>query len=442
MRAFPLLIGKDLRTLWRSPMLLTILCLYPLLISGLVGLVAGYANSRPNVALVDLDNVPAVVKVGGHNFHIQNLLRRVRKDAHVVPMSESRAAEALRRGQVVGVITIPRGFVTELKSMRSSPTLQLETSHGGIAPRVSQQMQALVYSLNLKLQDAYVESATRYANMLQQGGSGDVLGHRIDIIGIRRAEHVLDSLPPGPEIERLRAFLVASDAALELSKGSMRSIATPIKLQVETKKKTWLLSADVQAYALALTVTFLAMALAAASLAAERDENVAARLARGLVRPSVLVAAKIALAAALSLASAMVITSAFGAVIEIGRVQGGEPWSRVPLVLVGVALASCAVGGMGALLGALARDGRSASLLALLVTLPIVLLGLVPREIAHAGGLVSDAFPFAHAVRLVGSALYDPSPWATVLPEGVWLAGLALVYGLLARLALPRLLSA
>ncbi len=184
------------------------------------------------------------------------------------------------------------------------------------------------------------------------------------------------------------------------------------------------------------------LALAAASLAAERDENVASRLARGLVRPWTLVGSKVTLAAVLSLAVSAVITIVFGAIIEIGRVQGGEPWSRVPLVLVGVALAGCAVGAMGTLLGALARDGRSASLLALLVALPVVLVGLVPREIASAGGLISDAFPFAHAVRLMGSALYDPSPWATVLPEGIWLVVLALAYGLLARLALPRLLSA
>jgi hypothetical protein len=441
MRPLLLLVGKDLRTLWRSPALLTILCLYPVLISALVGLVAGYANARPNVALVDLDRVPDVVKIGGHDYHFQNLLQRVRKDAHVVPMSQSQAADALRRGKVVGVITIPPGFVEQLKSMRSSPTLELETSHGGIAPRVAQQMQALVFALNQKLQEAYVEAATRYANMLQHGGSGDVLGHRIDIIGIARAQRLLGTLPQDATVEKLSAFLIASSAALDVSKSSMRSIATPIKLQVETKKKTWLLSADIQAYALALTVTFLAMALAAASLAAERDENVVSRLSRGLVRPHVLVASKVVLAATLSLAVSAVITLVFGAVIEIGRVQGGEPWARVPLVLAGVALAGCAVGAMGALLGALARDGRSASLLALLVALPIVLVGLVPREIAYAGGLVSDAFPFAHAVRLVGSALYDPSPWATVLPEALWLAALALVYGLLARLLLPRLLA-
>jgi hypothetical protein len=442
MSSLLLLVGKDLRTLWRSPALLTILCLYPVLISALVGLVAGYANARPNVALVDLDHVPDVVNVGGHGFHFQNLLQRVREDAHIVPMSEAQASSALRRGKVVGVITIPAGFVSQLRTMRSSPTLQLETSHGGIAPRVSQQVQALVFALNLKLQQAYVESATRYANMLQHGGAGNVLGHRLDIIGIGRAQRLLATLPADASVEQVRAFLTASDAALEVSKQSMGAIATPIKLQVETKKKTWLLSADIQAYALALTVTFLAMALAAASLAAERDENVVSRLARGLVRPRTLIAAKVAVAAALSLAVSVVITVVFGAIIEIGRVQGGEPWARVPLVLLGVALAGCAVGAMGALLGALARDGRSASLLALLIALPIVLVGLVPREIARAGGLVSDLFPFAHAVRLIGSALYDPSPWATVLPEGAWLLGLAVLYGLLARLALPRLLAA
>ncbi len=71
--------------------------------------------------------------------------------------------------------------------------------------------------------------------------------------------------------------------------------------------------------------------------------------------------------------------------------------------------------------------------------LPIVFLGLVPREIVPAAAWISDAFPFAHAARFFASALYDGSPWAIVGPEAAWLVGLAAVFGALARLSARRL---
>src|SRR5438034_5874241 len=46
---------KDLRILRRSPILLGLLVSYPVIIALLVGLVAGYANTKPRVGLVDED---------------------------------------------------------------------------------------------------------------------------------------------------------------------------------------------------------------------------------------------------------------------------------------------------------------------------------------------------------------------------------------------------
>jgi ABC-2 type transport system permease protein len=201
------------------------------------------------------------------------------------------------------------------------------------------------------------------------------------------------------------------------------------------------LSAQVQAYALAVTLTFLTLLLSAGALAAERDENVLGRLARSLVRLGELVAAKIALAAAVALALGLAIALAFGVAIEAGNVTGGEPWSRLPLLAAGLALAGASLGALGCLLGSLASEARTASLVALLVVLPIVFLGLVPRELVPAAGWLSDALPFSHAARLFASALYDASPWGTVAVEGAWLAALALVFGVLARLGLRRLVA-
>ena len=108
--------------------------------------------------------------------------------------------------------------------------------------------------------------------------------------------------------------------------------------------------------------------------------------------------------------------------------------------MVGLVLAGGSVGALGALLGSLAREARSASLVAVLVVMPIVFLGLIPAEVVPPAGWLSDALPFAHAVRFFRSALYDLSPWGEVLREGLWLVALGAVFGGLARLGARRLL--
>jgi hypothetical protein len=74
-----------------------------------------------------------------------------------------------------------------------------------------------------------------------------------------------------------------------------------------------------------------------------------------------------------------------------------------------------------------------------LAVLPVVFLGLVPREIVPAAAWISDAFPFAHAVRFFSAALYDRAPWSVLAREAAWLVGLGAAYFALARLSARRL---
>src|SRR5207237_5935656 len=138
-----------------------------------------------------------------------------------------------------------------------------------------------------------------------------------------------------------------------------------------------------------------------------------------------LVWSKVALAAVVGLALGAAIAVVFGIVVEAGGVTGGEPWARLPLLLLGIALAAAVVGAAGALLGALAREARAASLLAVLVVLPVVFLGLVPREALSFAWWVSEFLPFAHAARWFGAPLYDTRPWPALLVQTAWLLGLA-----------------
>jgi ABC-type multidrug transport system permease subunit len=436
------MLRKDVLVLRRSPLLLGILIAYPIALAVLVGLVASYGSSKPRVALVDEDNLPATVVLGGHRFDVEQTIDEVGKNVTLVRLSPDEASRQLQDGRVVGVVTVPPGFISTLRGMVRSPQLQLELSTGTISSRVEQQVQALVYSLNRQLQRAYIASNLRYVRLILHGGDGSFLGAPITVLGIEKAQRILRGMPQTQRTAALLDFLHDARLALANTNDALSSTAHPIELvRASARGRTWALSAEVQAYALALTITFLALLLAAGSLAAERDENVVGRLARGLVGLGQLVWSKVALAAAVALALGLAISVAFGVVIEVGGVTGGEPWRRLPLLVVGLVLAGGSVGALGAFLGAIAREARSASLIAVLVVMPIVFLGLIPAEIVPPAGWISDLLPFSHAVDFFRSALYDLSPWREVALQGLWLLVLGAVFGGLARVGARRLLA-
>ena len=435
-----MLLRKDLTVLRRSPALLGALLAYPIVIALLVGLVAGYASSKPRVAFVDEDDVPPVVEVAGHSFHVQTIIDEVARNVTLVRMPAAEAARELSSGKVVATITVPPGFVGALETTAQSPSLVLRTGTGAIAPRVTEQVQALVYQLNRKLQNVFISANLRFVTLLLHGGSGSFLGRPFTVLGLERTQRLLATMPQSKRVRAIEDFVHDARVGLAQTGAALAATAHPIELrQPKANGRSWVLSAQVQAYGIALTVTFLALLLAAGAAAAERDEGTIGRLRRGLVPLGRLVAAKIGLAAVVGLALGAAIAVIFGIVVEADGVTGGEPWVRLPLLFVGVALAASVVGAAGTALGAAAREARTASLLAVLVVLPVVFLGLVPRGAFAPAWWLSEFLPFSHAVRWFSGALYDASPWRAVGVETLWLLGIGAVLAVLARLAVRRL---
>jgi ABC-2 type transport system permease protein len=297
-------------------------------------------------------------------------------------------------------------------------------------------MQSLVYQLNRKLQSGFISANLHEVNLLEHGGKFGTY----TVLGLDKMDATLATLPQSTRVTQLRRFVQIARLALAQTGNALHATANPIALaQPKEKGRTWVLSAQVQSYGIALTVTFLALLLAAGATAAERDEGTIGRLRRGLVSLGRLVWAKVALAAIVGVVLAAAIAVVFGLVVDIGGIKGGEPWPRIPLLLVGVVLAAGVVGAAGVLLGALARESRTASLVAVLVVLPVVFLGLVPRGALAGAWWVSRFLPFAHAVRWFSAALYDTSPWRTLGIETLWLLGIGAVLYVLARRAVGNL---
>jgi hypothetical protein len=79
--------------------------------------------------------------------------------------------------------------------------------------------------------------------------------------------------------------------------------------------------------------------------------------------------------------------------------------------------------------GVAARDLRASSLVGVALVTPIVLVGLVPRQVSPLAAAVSEFLPFVPAVRAFGAALFDAAPLSTALEASAHLALLTAALG-------------
>ncbi|HEX5782940.1 MAG TPA: ABC transporter permease, partial [Solirubrobacteraceae bacterium] len=163
------------------------------------------------------------------------------------------------------------------------------------------------------------------------------------------------------------------------------------------------LDAFAVAVAVAVSLMLVALLLAAGLLALEREEQAFSRLVRGLVSRSSLLLEKVVLSALCALAVTLLMLFGLAAFV-------GLDWSRVPAWLAALAGGAVGFAAMGVAIGGLAREVRAASLLAILLVLPIVFLGLVPSGSVSPGlydlvNVTSGLFPFKPSLRALDGAI-------------------------------------
>jgi ABC-2 type transport system permease protein len=439
-----LLLAKDARVLARSRLLAAGLVLYPLLIALVVGVLVRYAGERPEVSLVGEEALPSIVHVGDRTFDFRKRLDDA-TEVNLVSRTPTEAERELESGRALATLVIPDDFADRLASMQESPKVTLVTTRSGLSDRVVEKIRSLVYTLNLELQQAYIDANLAAVDLLLKGGSGTIGDTKLTLLGLEQAERRLLPLTRSPDAdtaERARdllAFVRQLRGAVDQVGTFLRATANPVVLVTETKGgREWLFSAQVQVYALALTLAFVTTLLGAAAITAEREDAVIGRLARGLVPLGRLVVEKVLFATLVAAAVGAVLAVVFGVIVAASGSDDGEPWSRLPLLAPGLVLAAAAFASFGVLLGTLGRDPGTAMLLAFLVALPLALLGVVPGEAGFAGRL-GDVFPFGHTADLFSGVLYDADPWGAFARGAAWLVSLTAAFGVLARFGARRL---
>ena len=445
------LLLKDLQIMRRSPLVTALLIVYPIVIAVLIGFALSRGPDKPRVAFLNQVPVDTPFSVGGEDFDLVGARSELCSRIECVRVeSEEEARELVESGDVLGALILPADLIDDLQSLGGlapeDPTVRVLVNEedpvkGSL---VDDRITSLLSEANLRLSQTVSDVSTSYLQIILQGGDFSFLSDDLQILGLVPAgeilEQVRDELPANsPQRDQLDEVIEFSSLAAEnlgIADELLSSVSQPIQVEKEVVSGD-APSLDTFAISVAATITlmFVTVLLVAGSLALEREENAFARLTRGLVSKSALLAEKVLLGVVVSLLVTILMLGGLSLFVDLD-------WGRFPLWIPAILAGGAGFAAFGAAIGAAAREVRAASLLAFMVSLPIAFLSLVPSGTVSATlydvlSVFTAAFPFDPALRALEGALDSAGPSVGIAI--LQLAVLALAWGGLARLAVRRL---
>jgi ABC-2 type transport system permease protein len=443
------LLLKDLQILKRSPLQLTLLVLYPIVIALLVGFAMTRDSEQTTVALYNAMPAGEPLGFGGEEVDGNEIRDQLcgRVDC-VEADSTADARKMVENGEATAAVIVPEDLGDKIRSLASltpeSPEIQIIVNGSdAVESQVTDdRIEAMLGEANLLLAKRLSEGAKEYLDLILKGGEFDLLGQKIEVLGLQKSEQILKKLepklPPGTDKEQLgRAVRFAHLATdnLDLAGPLLTAITEPIKAdKVEVGDEAPSLDVFAIGVTTAFALMFVTLLLVAGSLALEREENAFTRLTAGLVSRTRILIAKIGLGTVVGLAVSLILLVGLGLFV-------GIEWARAPYWILALVFGAAAFSAGGAALGAAAREVRAATLAAVMIALPVALLSLVPDDAVGSVvetmiDLVSAIFPFRPTLDAITGGL-------EISGGGIWLPLLHLAilttgYSALARIALRR----
>ncbi|HLY48534.1 MAG TPA: ABC transporter permease [Solirubrobacteraceae bacterium] len=442
---------KDLQILRRSPLLLALLIAYPILLALIIGFAVSSPPGKPRVAFYsEVPHGGGRIRFGTQQINVSRYASQLFQSIQPIRVQSREAAIAkVRGGQALAALIIPGDIVAQIQSLVrtgvGSPRVELILNSKN--PLERQLVQQAISARLAQVEQAVSKQVLRVAiNDLQQvlnGGEINLAGQDFRLLGLRNSRAIVEgaiaALPRGSPLlgalHHVVAFADLAIAGLSFASPVLGSIGTPLTVeQTQLAGATTPTTSYAVTIAVVVSLMLLALLLAASLLALERSENAYTRLVRGLVSPGRLLGEKIFLAAVCAGLVALLMAAVVSVFVRF-------EWGRFELWLVALAFAGAAFGALGVAIGGLAREVSAASLMALLVSLPIAFVALVPASAV--GGAVKTlldviafAFPFKPALDAASNAFTGSAPG--IAGPLVHLLILAAVFAGLARLAVRR----
>jgi ABC-2 type transport system permease protein len=444
------LLLKDLQILRRSPLLVALLVLYPVMVSLLVGASVSGGPSKPRVAFANLippDKDEFVI--GQERLRASDFVDDLFKTIDPIRVTtREQAVRTVRAGDAVAAFVVPADVTDRLQAtlnLSGGPPPTVEVLYNAENPAKRREVESAIRSRLADANQALAERLTRiagsYLDIVTNGGSFSILGRDFDVLGLRRAQTIIEGTlarvpadaPERPALEQVARFAKLAADNLDVSKPILASIGSPVRVKqtvVAGSRST--LEVYFAQVAVSISLMFVTLLLVAGMLAIEREEHAFSRLVRGLVGRGGLLAEKVLLGTVCGVPLALGMLAILSLFLDIDR-------GRAPLWLPAALLAAAAFSALGAAVGALARDVRAASLLAFALSLPVAALALVPsgavsERVYDVIGAISAVFPFRPCLEAFDAAV-SGGDLAGPLAH---LAILTLAFGLLGRVALRR----
>ena len=445
------LLVKDLQILRRSPLLVGLLVVYPVVIALMIGFALSSPPGKPKVAFYN--QVPTgqgKISLGSQHINVAHYASELLSSVDPIRVhSRAEAVAKVRNGQALAAVVIPADLPQQIQGLVTqgvgSPSVELILNTKDPIERqlVDQAITTRINEVEQSVSKQILAVAVRDLQQVLTGGTVQILGRNVPLLGLRNARTIVQGsiagLPPRSPLRAALGQVVGfADLAIEglgFASPVLGTIGTPLTVN-ETQLAGRTTPSDAYAVAIAVVVSlmFVTVLLAAGLLALERSENAYTRLVRGLVSPGHLLAEKILLAAGCATLVTLVMAACVSLFVPL-------QWSRFELWVLALALGGTAFGSLGVTIGGAAREVSAASLLAFLISLPVAFVALVPANAVSGGlGAVLDTiafiFPFKASLQAISNAFSATSP-GIGFPL-LHLALLAVVFAGLARLTLVR----
>jgi ABC-2 type transport system permease protein len=397
------LVAKDLRRKMRSPLALIVALAFPLVFAGMIGLAFGGGGAVPKVRLL-VDNEDGALLSNAVASIFTSRQASPYFDATTVDAATGRAM--MDEGKASALLTIPKGFSSDLLDGRPVKLSLLRNPAEGILPEIAEQTAGTAADLLDGARRVLDKPLADLRPYLREGsgapGDADVVAIAL---AVKRSIESAGSLLFPPAITLDSDLFPGGSSAGEAPKAKAKAKAKA-KGGNTTSAIFLLVLPGVAVYGL-----FLVGDQAMRDIMTERTLGTLRRQLAGPITPGMLILGKALYTAVLSLLGLLVVAA-------VGAAALSQPVDAAAFVLVSLALI-LAVTGLSALIYGLARTERQGSTLGNMVFLAMGFLG---------GGFIRvESLP----AGLRGIAPFTPLYWGTqgyraILEHGASVGGVLL----------------
>jgi hypothetical protein len=185
------LLLKDLQILRRSPLLVALLILYPIIIAVLIGFAISRGPEKPRVAF--LNEVPpaaSVLELNGQKIDVSQYGKQIFSRIDPVYVnSEKEALDKVKSGDVLGALIIPPDITQKLQTgLEPAKVKVFYNAEDPVKARfVQDTIKSEVQDANTALTKQFTKIALSYLDLLSRGGKIDIFGRSLDVLGLQRA---------------------------------------------------------------------------------------------------------------------------------------------------------------------------------------------------------------------------------------------------------------